>query len=215
MAIILSAAVSIDGYIDDSSTQRLKLSSPEDWEAVQRLRATCDAILVGAGTVRKDNPSLVIRDEEVRRWRVEQGMDADIVKVTVTASGDLDPEAAFFREGDGRKIVFATADADCTALERYAEVIKAEVVTPAFIRDALVERGYWRLMVEGGGEILTMFLHAGVADRLRLAVAPFFVGDPAAPRLVCGGEFPWNKDNRMTLESVEMLGDMAVINYKL
>ncbi len=215
MEIILSAAVSIDGYLDDASPRRLKLSSAEDWDAVQRLRATCDAILVGAGTVRRDNPSLVIRDVEARARRVAEGMDADIAKVTVTASGNLDPEAVFFREGGGRKIVFAASGADCTALERYAEVIKAEVLTPAFIRDALAERGYRRLMVEGGGEILTMFLRAGIADRLRLAVAPFFVGDTAAPRLVCGGEFPWNKDNRMTLESVEMLGDMAVLNYEL
>ncbi len=215
MEIILSAAISIDGYLDDSSPRRLKLSSAGDWEAVQRLRASCDAILVGAGTVRRDNPSLVVRDGEARQRRVEQGMDADIAKVTVTASGGLDPEAAFFREGDGRKIVFAAADADCTAFEQYAEVIKAEEITPAFIRTALAAMGYRRLMVEGGGQILTMFLRAGVADRLRLAVAPFLVGDPQAPRLVCGGEFPWNKDNRMTLESVEMLGDMAVLNYEL
>lgn len=215
MEIILSAAVSIDGYLDDTSPRRLKLSSAEDWEAVQQLRATCDAILVGAGTVRRDNPSLVIRDEEARRRRVQEGMEVDIAKVTVTASGDLDPNAAFFREGAGRKIVFAATGADCRKLEQCAEIIKAEAITPRFIRDALTEKGFRRLMVEGGGEILTMFLRTGVADRLRLAVAPFFVGDPAAPRLVCGGAFPWDKDNRMILESIEMLGDMTVINYKL
>lgn len=218
MEIILSAAISADGYLDDCSPGRLRLSSPEDWNAVQELRATCDAILVGAGTVRADNPSLVIRDPEVRRRRVAEGMDGDIVKVTVTASGELDPDAAFFREGGGLKIVFAPAGADPGRLDRlrpYAEVVTAAEITPRFIRDTLAGHGYRRLMVEGGGRIHTMFLQAGVADRLRLAVAPFLVGDPDAPRFVCGGAFPWNKDRRMTLESVEMLGDMAVMNYKL
>lgn len=216
--VILSAAVSLDGYLDDCAPQRLKLSGPEDWDAVHDLRASCDAILVGAGTVRKDNPSLVIRDEEVRRRRVAEGMEADIMKVTVTASGDLDPQAAFFREGGGRKVVFAPFTADAAKLRRLegcSEVVQADTITALFIRDTLAQRGCRRLIVEGGAQMHTMFLRAGAADRLRLAVAPFLVGDPSAPRLVCGGRFPWNKDRRMRLEGVEMLGDMAVMNYSL
>lgn len=218
MEIILSAAVSLDGYLDDCSHERLKLSSAEDWAAVQRLREDCDAILVGAGTVRKDNPSLVIRDPEARARRVAAGMDADIIKVTVTASGDLDPRAAFFTDGGGRKIVFAPHTADgarLRALEPFAEIVQADGIPPGFIRDTLAAKGCRRLMVEGGTGMHTMFLRAGVCDRLRLAVAPFFVGDPGAPGLVESGRFPWDKDNRMTLESVERLGDMAVLHYRL
>ena len=218
MEVILSAAVSLDGYMDDCSPWRLKLSSAEDWEAVQRLRESCDAILVGAGTVRKDNPSLVIRSEEARRRRVAGGMDADLIKVTVTATGDLDPAAAFFTEGAGRKIVFAPLAADRGKLDRiapYAEIVQADDITPEFIIKELEARGFRRLMVEGGTGMHTMFLQAGMADRLRLAMAPFFVGDTGAPRLVCGGRFPNDKDNRMVLERVEQLGDMAVMHYKL
>lgn len=215
MEIILSAAVSLDGFLNDLSPDRLKLSSAEDWAAVQELRASCDAILVGAGTVRTDNPSLVIRDPRMRAWRREQGMDEDITKVTVTGTGNLDPDAAFFREGGGRKIVFAPLASDTTALEPICETIKAEEITAAFIRDALAERGYRRLMIEGGRDVHTMFLTAGVGDRLRLAIAPFFVGDTDAPRFVDQGTFPWNKDNRMSPESIEILGDTVVICYKL
>lgn len=217
MEIILSAAVSLDGYLDDLSPRRLKLSSPEDWAAVQELRASCDAILVGAGTVRKDNPSLVIRDPEARDRRIAEGMDADIVKVAVTSSGRLDPDAAFFREGGGHKIVFAptTAAPNLKNVEPFCEIITAETITPQFIRDRLAAKGYRRLMVEGGSEIHTMFLSSGVGDRLRLAVAPFFVGEHGAPRFVCDGVFPWNGENRMTLERVEMLGDVAVMHYNL
>lgn len=215
MEIILSAAVSLDGFLDDTSPYRLKLSSAEDWAAVQELRASCDAILVGAGTVRKDNPSLVIRDPRVRARRETQGMDADITKIAVTRSGRLDPDAAFFREGGGHKIIFAPTSTDTSKFETFCEVIKGEGITAAFIRDVLTAKGYKRLMVEGGCEILTMFLTEGIGDRLRLAIAPFFVGEPDAPRFIGGGAFPWNKDRRMTPESVELLGDTVVIHYRL
>src|SRR3984885_9788743 len=59
---LLSCAVSIDGYLDDASTDRLILSGPEDLDEVDALRAAADAILVGAGTIRKDNPRLLVRD---------------------------------------------------------------------------------------------------------------------------------------------------------
>lgn len=215
MKVILSAAVSLDGCLDDNSPQRLKLSSAEDWQAVLALRGRCDAILVGAETIRKDNPSLVIRDEAVRAERAARGQDVDIVKVTLTRSGNIDPHADFFTQGGGRKIVFAPLSADAEALARLdAEIIQAEEITARFIADTLAAQGCHTLMVEGGGGIHTMFLTEGVADELRLAIAPFFVGDPAAPKFVGGGRFPWDKDNRMKLASVEMLGDMTVMHLR-
>lgn len=217
MEVILSAAVSLDGFLDDNTPQRLRLSSPEDWRRVELLRAECDAILVGAGTVRRDNPSLVIKDERLRAERIAGGLCADIDKVTLTSSGDLDPRAGFFLKGGGRKIVFAPLSADdhkLAAFSEYADIVRLEEITARSIVESLAAMGYKRLMVEGGSRVLTMFLEEGAADRLRLAVAPFLVGDQTAPRLVCGGRFPYNKDNRLTLENVEMLGDMAVMHYK-
>lgn len=218
MKVIISAAMSLDGCLDDCSPERLKLSSKEDWADVLALRGRCDAILVGAGTIRKDNPSLVVRDPEIRRQRVENGMDEDIVKVTLTMSGILDPQAAFFTEGNGRKIVYAPYSADRQSLDNLsglAEIVTAEEITPEFITEDLSKKGYTSLMVEGGTGILTMFLTAGVADELRIAIAPFFVGDENAPKLVGSGQYVWNKDNRMKLQAVEMLGDTAVLKYKL
>lgn len=217
MKIILSAAISLDGCLDDCTPQRLKLSSPEDWDAVLRLRAQCDAILVGGETIRRDNPSLVIRDEALRAERVARGMRADIDKVTLTQSGELDPDAGFFTEGGGRKIVFAAGDAagSLAGLADRAEIVRTERVTARFIADTLAARGYRILMVEGGSRVLGMFLAEGCADVLRLAVAPFFVGDVCAPRFVPPGQYPWNNDKRMKLDRVEMLGDMAVMWYNL
>ena len=76
MIVWASTAVSLDGYIDDNTSQRLVLSSAEDWDQVRALRAECDAILVGAETIRKDNPALVTRNAELRQKRLAQGQPA-------------------------------------------------------------------------------------------------------------------------------------------
>ncbi|WP_300603525.1 dihydrofolate reductase family protein, partial [Trebonia sp.] len=59
---LLSCAVSVDGCLDDASASRLILSGPADLDEVDELRAACDAILVGAGAVRADDPRLLVRD---------------------------------------------------------------------------------------------------------------------------------------------------------
>jgi len=59
--VLLSCATSADGYLDDATPRRLILSGPADLDRVDEVRAGCDAILVGAQTVRTDNPRLLIR----------------------------------------------------------------------------------------------------------------------------------------------------------
>ena len=109
--VLLSAAMSADGYLDDASPQRLVLSGPEDLDRVDELRAGCDAILVGAGTVRADNPRLLVRDPGRRERRQRDGRPASPVKVTVTASGRLDPRARFFAADGTDKLVYAAGPA--------------------------------------------------------------------------------------------------------
>ena len=70
MRITLSAALTADGFLDDRSPRRLMISTPEDWADVCRLRCDHDAILVGAATLRRDDPALVLRDEEIGRAHV-------------------------------------------------------------------------------------------------------------------------------------------------
>jgi 5-amino-6-(5-phosphoribosylamino)uracil reductase len=79
----------------------------------------------------------------------------------------------------------------------------------------LTDRGVERLMVEGGGRVLTEFLTTGLADELQLVIAPFFVGDSAAPRFVHDGQFPWGTQSRATLASVETIGNVVLHTYLL
>ena len=171
MRITLSFATTADGYLDDSTDRRLMISTPEDWEAVLRLRAECDAILVGAETLRRDNPALLLRDPEVRARRAAAGLRPDLTKVTLTRSGRLDPALRFFTEGDADRYVFS--EKEIPAVENLATVISSEgPITPAFVVTELERRGIRHLLVEGGAQILRMFLDAGLVDTVRRAVNP-------------------------------------------
>ena len=74
--VLLSAAMSADGHIDDASDRRLVLSDAVDLDRVDEVRAGCDAILVGAETIRRDNPRLRIRSADRERERVARGSAA-------------------------------------------------------------------------------------------------------------------------------------------
>ncbi|MEU4160208.1 dihydrofolate reductase family protein [Actinoplanes sp. NPDC026670] len=216
---LLSCGMSIDGYLDDATDARLLLSNDADFDRVDAERAGCDAILVGAGTIRQDNPRLLVRSAARRADRVARGEDADPVKVTVTGSCDLDPGALFFTTGDAGKLVYcATSSVDDARklLGEHATVIAGgDPVDVRVVAADLGERGIRRLMVEGGGHMHTQFLTAGLADELQLVVAPFFVGDSRAPRFVHDGVFPWGPDNRAALAEVRQIGDVVLLRYAL
>lgn len=186
--VLLSAAVSMDGALDDRTDRRLILSGPEDLDAVDELRAGCDAILVGAGTVRADDPRLLVRSADRRAARAARGLPETPLRV-VLSRGELDPGAAVFTGGPPPLVLAGE---------------------PAGVLAELAARGVGRLLVEGGASVLTAMLAAGLADELRLAVAPVFVGDPGAPRLLGPAGLA-----RARLLGVEAVGDTAVVRYGL
>ncbi|HEY2443992.1 MAG TPA: dihydrofolate reductase family protein, partial [Streptosporangiaceae bacterium] len=217
--LLVSCAMSVDGHIDDAGPERLILSSEADLDRVDEVRAGCDAILVGAATIRRDDPRLVIRSAARRARRAAAGVAEDPVKVTITATGDLDPRARFFTAGRSTRLVYCARPALAPArvrLSGLAEVIDA-VDPPSLVRllDDLAERGVARLLLEGGGRLATEFLTAGLADELHLVVAPFFVGDPAAPRFAGPGRYPNGPASRMQLAEVRQLADVVLLRYLL
>lgn len=211
--------MSLDGFIDDASDVRLVLSGAADLDLVDELRAGCDAILVGAGTIRKDDPRLLIRSHARREARIARGAPPDPVRVVLAASGGLDPGARIFSSGGAARIVYVASLAAAGLAERLGDL--ADVVDAgdpldltAVLAD-LAGRGVRRLMVEGGSSVLTSFLTAGLADELRLAVVPFFVGDSAAPRFAGDGSFPWRPGAPAELTEVRQVGNDAVLTYRL
>jgi 5-amino-6-(5-phosphoribosylamino)uracil reductase len=212
--VLLSAAVSLDGYLDDTGPERLLLSSPADFDRVDEVRASVDAILVGAGTIRADNPRLLVNAPERRAARVAAGRSEYPLKVTVSGSGELDPAAKFWHTG-GEKIVYTTDEGAERARARglAADVVPlgADLDWRLLLTHLHEARGVERLMVEGGGRIHTQLLHQGLADELHLVLAPLFVGDPKAPRLFGPGPY---QGGRLRLVETRPIGDVVLMRYE-
>ncbi|HEY7143954.1 MAG TPA: dihydrofolate reductase family protein [Streptosporangiaceae bacterium] len=215
--MLLSVAQSIDGYIDDSSPQRLVLSSPEDLDRVDEVRAGCDAILVGATTLRRDNPRLRVKSDARRAARAARGLPGELLRVVLTRGGKLSPDLRIWGT-DGNKIVYcpdSAANELRTTLRDLAIIVSlGEEVEMATMLDDLGARGIGRLMVEGGEHVHTQFLQADLADELHVTIGGFFVGDQTAPRFVSPGvRLPQSAARRMFLADVSRAGETAVLRY--
>ena len=211
--------MSIDGYLGSASPRRLELSNDADFDRVDAVRASCDAIMVGATTVRLDNPRLLVRSQTRRDARTARGVPPSPIKVTVTERLDLDPRADFFTTGEIEKLVYCASPRVPDARSRLGTVATVidggQKVDMRSLSEDLGARGVQRLMVEGGGNVHTQFLTDNLVDELQLVVAPFFVGDSRATRFVSDGQFPWNPGRRATLAEVRQIGDVVLLRYAL
>lgn len=214
--VLLSAATSVDGYLDDTRPERLLLSNAEDVDRVDDVRAGVDAILIGATTLRRDNPRLLVNGERRRADRRGRGLPEYPLKVTVTRTGDLDPALRFWHHG-AAKLVLTVDDAVeklRTRLHGLADVVSTG---PVFdwgrALDALGRRGVRRLLVEGGGTIHTQLMTANLADELHLVIAPLLVGQADAPRFLGPADYPGGSAARMRLLEARTVGDVVLLRY--
>jgi 5-amino-6-(5-phosphoribosylamino)uracil reductase len=182
--------MSIDGYIDDTTPQRLVLSSQEDLDRVDAVRADCDAILIGAETMRRDNPRLLVNSPERRAAREKRGLPPYPLKVTMTRTGNLHPDLRFWHFG-GAKLVYCPTQAAGKVRALLGDLAEVhdlgEKADLSVMLEDLWDHGVRKLMVEGGGTMHTQFLQADLVDEIQLAVAPFLLGDPSAPRFANPG----------------------------
>jgi 5-amino-6-(5-phosphoribosylamino)uracil reductase len=216
---LLSFAVSVDGCLDDASADRLLLSGPEDLDEVDELRAAADAILVGAGTIRADDPALLVRDAARAARRQARDLPPHPLRVTLTATGNLDPSARFFT-GPGTPLVYCATQVTTAVRARLGgAAVVIDAGDPPSLRgvfaDLHSERKVATLLVEGGSRVLRDVLADDIADELRIAVAPFFVGDPAAVRFGLPAAYPHDATAPMALAAVRRVGDVAVLHYSL
>lgn len=214
--VILSAAMSVDGYLDDTSPDRLRLSNEPDFDRVDQVRADSDAILIGATTMRRDNPRLLVNSDARRAQRIADGKPEYPLKVTVTASGDLSADLKFWHHG-GDKLVL-TVDSAVekvrAALGSFADVVSVgPVLDWSLALDELGRRGVEQLMVEGGGTIHTQLMEMNLADEVHLAIAPLLVGQPEAARFLGTADYPGGPTARMKVLEVQAIGDVVFVRY--
>lgn len=217
--VLLSAAVSLDGHLDTRPGEdRLLLSNKEDFDRVDSVRASADAILVGAGTLRADNPRLLVNSAERRTARIAAGKPEYPLKVTITGTGDLDPDWKFWHH-DGDMLVLAVGDAAAAKARANlgdpatVQSVPVEAVWPTALDLLGDEYAVERLMVEGGGTIHTQLLEAELADGLQLVIAPLLVGQPNAVRMLGPAEYPGGVTARLRLLETRQIGDVVLLRY--
>ena len=150
--------MSVDGYIDDTTSERLRLSDEEHFDRVDQVRAESDAILIGATTLRRDNPRLIVKSPRRQAEREARGLPACPLKVVVTASGDLSPDLRFFHSA-GDRLIYCPETVAPKLRDRIGDLAKVASVGASLdfgtMMDDLGERGVRQLMVEGGTTIHT------------------------------------------------------------
>jgi diaminohydroxyphosphoribosylaminopyrimidine deaminase / 5-amino-6-(5-phosphoribosylamino)uracil reductase len=164
---------SLDGFIATSSGDSCTVTGPENILHLHRLRALCDAIIVGAGTVEADNPRLTTR--------LVAGSNP--VRVIIDPACRLPPAHSVFcdQQASTLRATVGGSHAAAEARARGEELLEVRADGQGLdLRDLLHQlhaRGCCRVFVEGGGVTVSSFLEAGLLDRLHIAVAPLLIGE--------------------------------------
>lgn len=160
---------SIDGRIATLSGHSHYINGPAGLDHLHRLRSVVDAVIVGAGTVRTDDPQLTVR-------RVS---GPNPVRVVIDPGGTLGASARVFAADGTRRIVIVVEGTRLRIANDIETIVlpgSRALLDPVAILEALSARGLRRVLVEGGARTVSHFLAAGCLDRLHVVVAPVIVG---------------------------------------
>ena len=194
--VILKTAMSLDGKIATASGESQWITSETSRQRGHEIRDAVDAILVGRGTVERDNPALTTR------LQGKQGQDA--IRIVLDSHGKIPTNARIFNaESDAGVIVAVTPDAP-TENVKALEKAGAEVMTVpeshgnqvCFKRlmEILGRREITSVLIEGGGEINASAVAAGIVDKVMCFIAPKIIGGRAAPGPIGGDGISSLKD---------------------
>jgi 2,5-diamino-6-(ribosylamino)-4(3H)-pyrimidinone 5'-phosphate reductase len=217
--VYINMAMTADGKITSAAREYPRFTSARDRRNMDRLRAEADAIIVGAATMRADNPPLGVRDAEMRAYRESLGRPAGLVRVLVTASAEIEAGSRFFEpEPGGERVVATVESADpgrIAAISELAEVwtLGPERVDLAELLDRLAARGVERALAEGGGELNWCLVREDLVDEIYITVAPALLGGRDAPTLLEGEGFGMELQRRLRLLDLRREEDEIYCRY--
>ena len=182
--VTLKLATSLDGRIATAAGESQWITGDAARSEVQRLRAAHDAVLVGAETVRKDNPSLLARTEPPPAQQP--------ARVVVTTALDISPDAKMFADISVSPVILFGAPRVSPARHAILEAMGARIepvdagaggVDIAAVLERLAALGFGRVLVEGGGKIAASLINVGAVDRIEWFRAPIVLGGEGRPAL--------------------------------
>ena len=178
--VFTNFAVTVDGHATISGRSG-EIGTGTDTAMLMALRASAEAVMVGAGTLRAESYGRLLPNSETRAGRERRGLSPDPLAVVVSNRMELPWDAGLFTSGAGQVLVFTASEEDPPETATPMEVIRHQgsVDLVAALKHLRAERGIRALLCEGGPHLHGDLLDAGVVDgAVRNASEPSL---PAAP----------------------------------
>lgn len=184
--VILKAAASLDGRVAAESGDSQWITNEKSREYVHQLRSAVDAVLVGIGTVNKDDPKLTCR--------LKNRKGKDPIRIVVDSTLSISPKAKVLNLNSQALTIIATTPKAPLKKRALIEKKGARVlVIPSkdrvdlrLLMEILGKEEITSVLIEGGSEINTSALHSGIVDKVLFFYAPKIIGGKQAPLMVGG-----------------------------
>lgn len=217
--VFINAAMSADGKIATMQRRQTRISGSLDFDRMDELRATSDAIMVGIGTVLSDNPSLTVKSKDRLEKRLSIGLSENPIRIVVDSMARIPESVDIFKKGKGRRIIAVSESAPAEkvrSLSKLADIIcigKKRVDLIKLLSE-LKNRGINRLMVEGGATLIWGLISNELVDEIYTFVGNIIIGGKTAPTLVDGEGYA-SDFCKLTLISCEVLEEGVLIKWKV
>ena len=215
-------AMTADGKIATANRAASSFGSRRDHDHLLELRATADAVMAGARTVDLNAINMGPGAAKFRRQRLQRGLAEYNLRIIVSRSGSVNPDAEIFRHKFSPVIILTTkraAETQLAKLRSLGAVVKVcgekEINFRAALRWLRTKWNVRRLLCEGGGELNDAMFRAGLVDELNLTVCPLMFGGRAAPTIADGTGF--NKlaaAAQLELKSAKRIGDELFLVFR-
>ncbi len=210
--IYLSYVMSLDGKIGDVGGNFYNFSSRRDRERLFFLRAMADVVVVGAETIRRENPPFKLKDE-YGPLRRELGKSKNFDILILTETLDISEDSRVFEYIEDRKIYILTGSGNKKSFGENVEIISFNgKIRGKNVVDFLHGRNYEDILVEGGGEVNALFLSEGFVDKIYCTISPIVLGGRENPT-PCGGDF-FKKYPEFQLVRVERVLNEVFLEYE-
>lgn len=221
--VFVNMAMTADGKIATANRRVSSFGSARDLRHLYELRATADAVMAGARTIDLNDVKMGPGGRRFEALRVRNGLARFNLRVIVSGSGSIDPDAPIFRHRFSPILILTTKPAAARrrqALARIAdEVIAAgdvEVDLRAALRVLRAKWGVKRLLCEGGGQLNDAMFRAGLVNELHLTICPKIFGGSAAPSIADGlGFASLDAAAPLELKSLDRVGDELFAVYSV
>lgn len=220
--VFVNMAMTADGKIATANRAVSSFGSQRDLEHLYELRTTADAVMAGARTLDLNKVLLGPGGERFKKMRRANGLSEYSLRVIVSGSGSINPNAAIFQHRFAPIIVLTTERGYQRQLKKLLHLIdnaiicgENEINFSAALTQLYQQWKIRRLLCEGGGELNAALFRAGLVDELNLTLCPKIIGGRHAPTIAEGDVAPRLADAApFHLKSLRQIGSELFLVYR-